>query len=201
MSYASLLEMCFWGAKILHYRSVELAQSMNVPLSLRFYQDHERGTTVRSEVSMFENQKILAVNSHQEVHHLEVPGVTEMSVGWEALNQLLSKGRLPWPQILAATLDGQTLRAMYTSDTEHLAAIKRAIEGQGKIRIQRPPLSSVTLTCHGAVASDLVARATEALAKSQIDVQKVVIGALSVSLLVAPEKREAAIRCLHQKFI
>jgi aspartate kinase len=32
LDFASLSEMCFWGAKVLHFRSVELAQSQNVPL-------------------------------------------------------------------------------------------------------------------------------------------------------------------------
>src|SRR6266403_1248862 len=31
LDFASLSEMCFWGAKVLHFRSVELAQSENVP--------------------------------------------------------------------------------------------------------------------------------------------------------------------------
>jgi aspartokinase len=32
LDFASLSEMCFWGAKVLHFCSVELAQSQNVPL-------------------------------------------------------------------------------------------------------------------------------------------------------------------------
>src|SRR6201989_3333473 len=32
VDFASLSDMCFWGAKILHSRSVELAQSQDVPL-------------------------------------------------------------------------------------------------------------------------------------------------------------------------
>jgi aspartate kinase len=37
VDFASLSEMCFWGAKILHFRSVELAQSQNVPLVLKLW--------------------------------------------------------------------------------------------------------------------------------------------------------------------
>ena len=35
LDFTSLSEMCFWGAKVLHFRSVELAQSQNVPLVLK----------------------------------------------------------------------------------------------------------------------------------------------------------------------
>lgn len=201
MSYDALLEMSFWGAKILHYRSVELAQAMNVPLSLRFYQNHDRGTIVRSEVSMFENQKVLAVNSQQEIHHFEVPDVNGMDAGWKAFSGLLQRAKLPWPQILAATIEGKTLRSMYTSDPEHLAALRRAIEGQTQIRIHRPALSSVTLTCHGAVATDLLAKATQALADVKIEVLKSVVSPLSISLMIEPSQRAEAVKQLHAKFI
>jgi uridylate kinase len=32
LDFTSLSKMCFWGAKVLHFRSAELAQSQNVPL-------------------------------------------------------------------------------------------------------------------------------------------------------------------------
>src|SRR6478609_7261097 len=35
LDFATLSEMCFWGAKVLHFRSVELAQSQNVPLVIK----------------------------------------------------------------------------------------------------------------------------------------------------------------------
>jgi len=35
LDYASLSEMCFWGANVLHFRSVELAQNQNVQLIIR----------------------------------------------------------------------------------------------------------------------------------------------------------------------
>src|SRR6201989_2195989 len=45
VDFASLSEMCFLGAKVLHFRSVELAQSQNVPLVLRRW-GGEDGTQV-----------------------------------------------------------------------------------------------------------------------------------------------------------
>src|SRR3954451_12535028 len=44
VDFASLSEMCFWGAKILHYRSVELANSQNVPLVLKQWNGVKRST-------------------------------------------------------------------------------------------------------------------------------------------------------------
>jgi len=50
LDFASLSEMCFWGAKVLHFRSVELAQSQNVPLVLKKWGGAEHSTQVMKEV-------------------------------------------------------------------------------------------------------------------------------------------------------
>ncbi|MGE0763562.1 MAG: aspartate kinase [Bdellovibrionales bacterium] len=198
ITHDSLLDMCFWGAKILHYRSVELAHQMKVNLSLRFSDDHKRGTEVRSEVPMFENQKILAVNSHHEVHHFEVPGVGSSSDGLERFVAVLRAGQLPLPQILASAFDSGKFRAMYTSDGEHLAALKRAIEASGSVKVHRPPLSSITLTCHGSVATDLNLKLLQKLHAAGISVEKTLQSPLSITVLVTPDKREQTIQLLHQ---
>src|SRR5215472_10068675 len=57
VDFSSLSEMCFLGAKILHFRSVELAQSQNVPLLLRQWGGAEHSTQVMKEVSGMENGK------------------------------------------------------------------------------------------------------------------------------------------------
>src|SRR5689334_5429208 len=61
VDFASLSEMCFWGAKILHFRSVELAQSQDVPLVIRQWAGVEHSTQVMKEVAGMENGKVLAV--------------------------------------------------------------------------------------------------------------------------------------------
>jgi aspartate kinase len=50
VDFASLSEMCFLGAKILHFRSVELAQSQDVPLVIKQWGGVEHSTQVMKEV-------------------------------------------------------------------------------------------------------------------------------------------------------
>src|SRR5215469_15512215 len=54
LDFAALSEMCFFGAKILHFRSVELAQSQDVPLVLKQWGGIEHSTQVLKEVSGME---------------------------------------------------------------------------------------------------------------------------------------------------
>src|SRR5690242_17710925 len=63
LDFASLSEVCFWGAKVLHFRSVELAQSQDVSLVLKQWGGAEHSTQVMKEVAGMENGKVLAVNS------------------------------------------------------------------------------------------------------------------------------------------
>src|SRR5215510_12991351 len=62
LDFASLSEMCFWGAKVLHFRSVELAQNQDVPLVLKQWGGVEHATQVMKEVLAMESGKVLAVN-------------------------------------------------------------------------------------------------------------------------------------------
>ena len=55
LDFASLSEMCFWGAKVLHFRSVELAQNQNVPLVLKKWGSTEHSTQVMKEVTGMES--------------------------------------------------------------------------------------------------------------------------------------------------
>src|SRR6201996_1382448 len=50
LDFASLSEMSFWGAKVLHFRSVELAQSRNVALVVKRWGSSEQSTQVMKEV-------------------------------------------------------------------------------------------------------------------------------------------------------
>lgn len=147
---------------------------------------------------MFENQQILAVNSHAEVHHFEVPNISSLVDGFAEFEAVLRSQQLPLPQVLASAYDQGQLRAMYTSDSEHLAAIKRAIETSNRLKVHRPPLSSVTLTCYGSVATDLDLRVARALQTEKISIEKTLQSPMSLTLLVSPEKREKAIQTLHK---
>src|SRR5437763_3489234 len=55
LDFASLSEMGFWGVKVLHFCSVELAQSQNVPLVLKKWGAAEHSTQVMKEVVAMES--------------------------------------------------------------------------------------------------------------------------------------------------
>lgn len=196
LDFASLSEMCFWGAKVLHFRSVELAQSQNIPLYLRKWGNSEHSTRVMKEVIGMETGKILAVNSMARIEHVEIAS-TNLSHGFEKFAQHLKQNGLSWPQVLASAFTAGKTRIMMTCESESLDTLLRTLERSKDLRKERETLSSVSLTCFGGVSSDLPFQAIQILQSRGIVVEKYALSPHSINLFVPVETREAAVTALH----
>lgn len=197
LTYSSLREMCFWGAKVLHYRSVELAEQTQVPLFIRRWGKEDRVTEIVKEDLSMELCQILSVNSHARIEHLEVQAPT-LNKAFLLFEDHLTQKTLPRPQILASASDQDRTRMMLTGDSELLDSLLKSIEGHPHIRAIKKTLSSVTVTCHGSLGTDVAARVMKCLETDGIAVDKVLFTPLSVSVCVDPHQKEDAIRSLHK---
>ena len=196
LDFASLSDMCFWGAKVLHFRSVELAQSQDVPLALKKWGGVEHATQVTKEVSGMEEGKVLAVNSMARIEHVEIDSA-DLNQGFEKFAQHLKQNSLSWPQLLASSFAAGKTSIMLACDGEWLDALLRTLKQAKDLRRQRETSSSVSLTCYGGVSSDLPLRALQTLAQHGIVADQYVSSAHSVNLFVPVAAREAAVRALH----
>ncbi|MBR0711622.1 aspartate kinase [Bradyrhizobium liaoningense] len=196
VDFASLSEMCFWGAKILHFRSVELAQSQDVPLVLKQWGGAGHSTQVMKEVSGMENGKVLAVNSIARIEHVEIDS-TDLNHGFEKLAQHLRQNSLSWPQLLASHFAAGKTSMTVACDTEWLDALLRTLEHAKDLRKQRQASSSVSLTCFGGISSELPFSALQVLKDHGIVPDRYVLSPHSVSLFLPVEDREAAVKALH----
>ncbi len=196
LTYAALREMCFWGAKVLHYRSVVLAEESDVHLVIRRFDGVKGATEVVKEDLQMELCEVLSVNSHSRIEHLEVTSPS-LNKAFLLFEEHLQKSQLPRPQVLASAADNGVTRLMLTAENEALDSLLRSLKAHAFIRPIKKSLSSVTLTCHGSVATDLAARVMSRLEQDGIFVDKVLFTPLSISVCVPPNQREAAIRALH----
>jgi aspartate kinase len=196
LDFASLSEMCFWGAKVLHFRSVELAQRQNIPLVIKKWGGAEHSTQVMKEVVGMESGKALAVNAIARVEHVEINSV-DLNQGFEKFAQHLKQNGLSWPQLLASAFAPGKTRIMLTCDSETLDTLLRTLERSKDLRKQRETLSSVSLTCFGGVSSDLPFKVIQTLQHHGIVAEKYLLSPHSVNLFVPGESREAAVKALH----
>jgi aspartate kinase len=197
LDFASLCEMCFWGAKVLHFRSVELAESQSVRLVVKQWGGAENSTQVMKEIAGMESGKVLAINSIARVEHVEIDSA-DLNQGFQKFAQHLKQSSLSWPQLLASNFTGGKTRMAMTGDPEWLDALLGTLAGSKDMRKEREPLSSVSLTCFGGVSSDLPFRAIQLLHERGIIADNYVLSPHSVNLFVPVASREASVKALHE---
>ncbi|MBX3032780.1 MAG: aspartate kinase [Bdellovibrionaceae bacterium] len=197
LNYDELLEMTFWGAKVLHHRSVELARRREVPLYIGpAADDLAAGTQVGKGMSMFESQRPLSLNSHERVLEMELaPGDPQKAMAeWQST---LAAKEIPSPQLLAWVGGHGLNRVLVTGAKEILDSLQAAFGNASVPRVLETSLCSVTLTCAGGVNPDLAGKMLGLLKTNGIDPRELRVGPLSVTVFLAEEQRRRAMECLH----
>lgn len=195
LRYSQLAEMCFWGAKVLHYRSVELAARHQVPLyvgpamtGVTLPADHG-GTLLFSGGPMYESTDILALNSHEKVALWKNPGSPQQSL--MALQRILQKEQIPSPQILAAHQLGDQTELMLTGPSEVMDQIEALLPQISK------GLASVSCTCTGTTSLGLMEKISARLESQGLRPERYWLSAQSVNLLVSRSERVQILQSLH----
>jgi len=197
LHYKALLDMTFWGAKVLHYRSVELAALLNIPIKIALAHGEGPHTVIDGEAPMYEKAQILSVNSHKEVLRLRVK-LPNLADAFNAFNKVLSSENLPLPQLLDSESEESSCRFLITAPQETLIAIRRIVDQHSVLELDPAQLSSVTATCQGAYASPLPAEIASVLNSANIPIQKMIFGAMSVTVIIDAKDREHCIRLIHE---
>lgn len=201
LSFKQLREMCFYGAKILHLRAVELAESLNVPLQIGSSISGKVGTIIstrKDDDNMLENNKIIAINSHKEVLHLNIKSQS-MNKALESFKNFLKNHELSDPQLLASAADKEYVRLMITAPTETLIGIKQHTNSH--IQLMDKDLCSITITATNNISLELIEAGTKALSEKGIAIDKTLTSTMSASFYVPTAQHDLAVQTLHQAFI
>ena len=146
---------------------------------------------------MYEQAKILSVNSHKEVRWLKVRA-KDMTTAMNKMCGVLRDNSLPWPQILDSQQRSQDEWALLvTGPLETLQAIENFLKNSGEMKIENEELSTVTVTCQGSFASDLPEKMIHALSEEKLIARKMLFSAMSLTVLVSAKDRDATVRVLH----
>lgn len=187
LNYKHLMDMTFWGGKVLHYRAAELAGKLAIPLRLSHFEKPHEKTLVHGEKLMIEEQKILSINSHKTVHRIFFAKADQTQLVQMFFDSYKQKEQ-PYPQLLSAqSTDTQTCLLVVGegSATDYKALGATHFE----------ELSSITMTCHGAVASDLVPQVMKCVAGNTV--HDVLQDSTNLTLIVDPKNRTSLIQKLH----
>ena len=201
LNYDHLLEMTYWGAKVLHYRSVELAKIKKVKLYVGPAHDHNHGQssegTIIHEGVMFESSKPLAVNSHSKIIEISIQTDTPAQA-FDVLFQALEKSNIAVPQILNGFAKDKKTHMLLTAPPEILTAIENMdFTKHNQLSIVNNKLCSVSLTCTGSTLNDTLMAVTQRLQKDNIQPAYFIQSAMSLNYIVASEAKDKTIQALH----
>ena len=213
LTHEQLLDMTFWGAKVLHYRSVELALTHSVPIAVGLahpptakelepftHVNPIEGSTMKTEVAIsqpsFENAKVLAVTAHADVRLLRIQA-TSIAEGLATLSETLHRQTLPPPQVLNVDFENGTLHALVTSPAESLEAQAAALIKNPAVKIDSEKRATVRVTCQGTYTTDFITELLGRLEKQGIRPEKVLPGPLGVTFVVPENQRGESVKILH----
>lgn len=200
LGYDELLEMTFWGAKVLHYRSVELAKARDVKLYIGpAAEEGAQGTLVSEGGSMYETHRPLSLNSHESVLEIELSGAPS-DEALQALREELSQKQIAFPQLLSwqEAKDSRPARVLLTGPEDLLKPIRDLLARTTAPRLLRSDLCSVTLTCSGSVSSELTRQVLGKLREANISAHELRISTHSLTLFLPSTDRRTALQSLHQ---
>jgi len=214
LDYETTLEMTYWGAGVLHYRCVEIAERNRMPVVLGLSTAKERsggsiiGPGQRTDVKKPKMEKpemetldIQAINTNQQVANIVFTGKSEPAGCLLLLQKALDGLRLPRPQVLHQQTTARGTEILFTAPSEMLESVERSLkEGKLEAQLERD-LATVTLTGRGLVSSGFCFDAVQILSDRHIPFTAVITTPLSLSFVMAKKEAPQAVQALHGAFV
>lgn len=156
MDLDSLYEFCFWGAKVLNYRSVDWALKHHVELHIGRSDNFEIGTVAKKIQTNDSHQKPkpLGINSHTYVIELAAHSSDLKTAKSQIQNRLESKD-LAMPQILHATIINNESHFFLACDEYSLPLLTQSLTNETSLRLVNDQLSTVAITFSKIVSDNM----------------------------------------------
>ncbi|XGC81327.1 aspartate kinase [Bdellovibrio bacteriovorus] len=197
LNYDQMMDMTFWGAKVLHYRSVELAKQRNVTLYIGPASNKTSdGTLVKKGLNMFETCKALSLNSHETVVGI-LCKEKNPAKALKELQTLFDQKQIAFPQLLQCEMNADKTEMLLTGPAEIVQAIKKDLANHPRFTLLPNDFSTVTLTCTGATSPEITQNILNILAEKELPSHRLMMSAMSVTVLVDAPIRKQVIESLH----
>lgn len=194
LSFSQMAEMTFWGAKVLHYRSVELAERLKVPIYVGPASNTGSIGTIIGEKNMYESEKILGLNQHSKVLHLQCESYAEFVAS-------LTNSEIANPLVLQIEIlrneSHFSTSIWITGPREILTQIEELSNTSKTIKLVDSEICTLTATCSGASSLDLQNQMMDQLQKNSIVPSKMIISGQSISFFLTQKQLDEATKLLH----
>ncbi|ADU28257.1 aspartate kinase [Ethanoligenens harbinense] len=205
ISYDEMLELASLGAQVLHNRSVEMAKRYHVDLEVLSSFQKIKGTKVK-EVVQVEKMLIRGVARDNDVARISIIGLPDQPGTAYHLFSLLAKAKINVDVILQSIGRDGTKDVSFTVGKgsldealsllhEHLASIGGCCLTHDS-DISKVSIVGAGMTTHAGVAATMF----EALYEAGINIQMISTSEIKVSVLIAREDAERAVKVVHNAF-
>ena len=206
ISYEEMLELASMGAKVLQTRSVELASKYNVKIMVGLAHDDIPGTIITKEERSMEQVLVRGIAHNLDeakftVHHVpDKPGIAA-----QIFSKLAEKNINVDMIIQNIGADGYTDMSftVSTEDVEKTSLLSDMIRnsvGAQEVtcdeNIAKVSVVGVGMRSHTGIASQLF----KALAEKNINIQMISTSEIKISVVVAQDRAEEAVKALHETF-
>ena len=210
LQFDEMLEMAGVGSKVLALRSVEFARNHNVPIHVRSSYTWEPGTWVTTDASegaAMEDPIISGVVQDASESKVTVIAVPDRPGVSAALFENLANANINVDMIVQnVSLDGSSTDITFTVPRTDLArAVQRLEQAKSDLKfaevksdtnVAKISVIGVGMRSHAGVALKMF----ETLAGKGINIQVISTSEIKVSVLVAAEYTELAVRALHTAY-
>jgi aspartate kinase len=207
ITYDEMIEMSSLGAKVLQIRSVRFAMRYGVPLHVRSSFKRDEGTWVVPEEEIMEGLFVSGVTYNRDEAKIRVRGVQDHPGAASAIFMPLSEAGIVVDVIIQnLSRDGTTdvtftvARGDYgraVEVVERIAATIGADGVDGDEDIAKVSIVGLGMKEHAGVAS----RMFQVLAEEGINIQLISTSEIKVSVVIAEDGTERAVRALHAAFL
>lgn len=191
LNYTQLLEMTKWGAKVLHHKSVEMAQLKNVPLYVGSAAPSDALGTLITNEDYQSTQKYLAINSFGKVLQLEKS--LESATTIEQMFEYLKANQIAPPEILhqerSSYFISGAIENLHLIETLNLKPIN--------YRLIPSDLCSVSATCIEAPTADIQTIIRNKMQSAQIKVECCLVTERNINFLIHQKDKIKAVQLLH----
>jgi len=207
VSYDEMIELASTGAKVLEIRSVEFAKNYSVPVHVRSTFTELEGTWLVEEDESMSDVLVSGVacdKNEAKITLLRVPDKPGLAA---QLFGPIADAHIVVDMIIQnASEDGTTDMTFTVPKADHqraLAIVEKALPAVHAKGIKVDPdiakisVVGVGMRTHAGVAATMF----EVLAREQINIQMISTSEIKISVVIAAQQADQAVRALHDAFI
>ncbi len=207
IAYEEMLELASLGAKVLQTRSVEMAMNHNVVVQVLSSFEDKPGTLLVSEEEIVEKRNVTGIAYSRDDARLTITSIANIPGMVAALFGPLSEAGINVDMIVQnITEDGKSTDITFTvpkGDLERALAVVEKARNILKYKsahadknVAKVSAVGVGMRSHTGVAQTMF----KALADKNINILVISTSEIKISILIAEEYMELAVRALHSAF-